>query len=94
MLDLVMPLGHRRITLPKSICHGATLRAFDNLLFDSGYNFVCTTKLGNNGFWVRNDLEETRTPIEVYKDNRHPLTTNWSRSNHTDVWTSSRELLA
>jgi len=94
MLDLVMPLGHRRITLAKSICHGATLKAFDNLLFDFGYNFICTTKLGNNGFWVRNDLEKVRTPIEDYKANRHPLTTNWSRSNHTDVWTSSRELLA
>jgi hypothetical protein len=92
--DLVMPLGHRRVTRPKSICHGATLRAFDNLLFGVGYNFICTTRLGNNGFWIHNDLERANIPIEDYKDNRHPLTTNWSRPNHTDVWTSSRELLA
>jgi hypothetical protein len=94
MDDLVMPLGHRRQILPKSICHGATLQAFDNLLSGFGYNFVCTTRLGNNGFWIREDIRKNKTPISDYKNNRHPLTTNWSRPNHTDVWTSSRELLA
>lgn len=94
MSDLVMPLGHRRSIRPKSICHGATLKAFDNLLHRFNYNFMCTTKLGNNGFWIHSDLEKTRIPVVDYKDNRHPLTTNWAKSNETDIWDSSRELLA
>ena len=94
MLDLVMPVGHRRSPMPKSICHGATLKAFDELLVRFDYHFICTTGLGINGFWIRNDLEKIRIPIDCYKDHRHPRTTNWSRSRPTDAWTSSRELLA
>lgn len=94
MEDLVMPLGHRRNNHAKSICHGATLKAFDRLLDSFNYNFICTTRLGNNGFWITKDLQKDKTPIVKFKKNRHPLTTNWSKTRDTDKWTSSRELLA
>ena len=92
--DLVMPMGHRRTPRPKSICHGATLKAFDNLLSAYGYNFYTSVELGVNSFWIHDSICEVKNNLELFKDNRHPLTTNWSRSSDTDVWTSSRELLA
>ena len=92
--DLVMPIGHRRTPRPKSICHGATLKAFDNLLSTYGYNFYTSVKLGVNGFWIHNSICKDKNDPELFKDNRHPLTTNWSRSSPTDAWTSSEILLA
>lgn len=93
MEDLVMPLNHRRQGMAKSICHGATLRAFDNLMKKFDYNFHSTTGLGNNGFWLRSDIMDTSSAVSAFGGNRHPLTTNWSKSLPTDRWLSSEMLL-
>ena len=91
--DLVMPLGHRRTVRPKSICHGATLRAFENLLSKFKYNFYCNTRLGMNSFWIHDSISKKVNDIALFKDNRHPCTTNWSRTAPTDIWNNSKELL-
>ena len=91
--DLVMPLRHRRKPIPKSVCHGATLTAFDNLLRKHNYNFHCTNRLGTNGFWLRSDIMKDSADICDFQNNRHPRTTNWSKSSHLDRWTSSKILL-
>lgn len=93
MEDLVMPLGHRRKPIPKSICHGATLNAFNNLFRKYGYNFHCANTLGTNGFWLRSDIMKNSADICDFQNNRHPRTTNWSRSSHLDNWISSKILL-
>ena len=92
--DLVMPLGHRRTVRPKSICHGATLTAFNNLLSQFDYNFYCSSLLGTNSFWIKKSLLPLAVSIEQFKDCRHPLTTNWSRSLKTDRWVGSKNLLS
>jgi hypothetical protein len=92
--DLVMPLGHRRTTRSKSICHGATLTAFNNLLSRFDYNFYCTSLLGTNGFWIKKSLLPRAVSIDLFRDHRHPLTTKWSRSSKTDTWLSSENLLS
>jgi hypothetical protein len=92
--DLVMPLGHRRTARSKSICHGATLTAFNNLLSRFDYNFYCTSLLGTNGFWIKKSLLPQAVSIDLFKDRRHPRTTNWSRGLKTDTWVSSENLLS
>lgn len=93
MDDLVMPLGHRRKPTPKSICHGATLTAFNNLFKKHKYNFYCTNSLGTNGFWVRSDMTDRSVDVKDFKHHRHPRTTNWSKNSHLDKWASSEILL-
>ena len=93
MQDLVMPRGHRKLQHKKSICHGATLNAFYNLFKKFNYNFYCTTKLGTNSFWLKQDLFASSVDISLYKNNTHPRSTNWSRDLPTDKWTSSKILL-
>lgn len=92
--DLVMPLNHRRQGMAKSICHGATLTAFDNLLSRYGYRFQCATRLGTNGFWLRDDIAKRSASVSNFQTHRHPCTTNWSRTLPTDRWISSEILLA
>ena len=92
--DLVMPLKHRRRGMAKSICHGATLAAFDNLLSRHGYHFRCATRLGTNGFWLRHDIADKSANVVDFQTHRHPCTTNWSKSLSTDRWTSSEILLS
>lgn len=94
MKDLVMPLKHRRNNIPKSVCHGATLFAFDNLISRFGYSYKCSTDMGTNSFWIRKDIDPHAVDINLYRHNRNPVKTNWSRPNHTDKWVSSQELLA
>lgn len=91
--DLVMPLGHRRKRIPKSICHGATLKAFNNLFKKYNYNFHSVNRLGTNGFWLRSDIMKDSAHICNFQNNRHPRTTNWSKSSYLDRWTSSEILL-
>lgn len=92
--DRVMPLGHRRTARSKSICHGATLTAFNNLLSQFDYNFYCSSVLGTNGFWIKKSILPHAVSIEQFKDHRHPPTTNWSCSSTSDRWVSSENLLS
>lgn len=94
MHDMVMPLGHRRSGRSKSRCHGASLTAFNNLLSLYGYSYFYTTGFGTNSFWIRSDLEPKSRAITEFKDRVNPVRTNWSRTNGTDVWTTSKDLLA
>ena len=91
--DLVMPLGHRRRGRAKSICHGATLTAFDRLLRGAGYNFYCSNRLGTNGFWIHGGKLSQGKDIKSFFSHRHPCTTNWSKSSPSDRWTDSKTLL-
>jgi len=94
MQDLIMPIGHRRSQRPKSICHGATLTAFNNLFKKFNYNFYCTSRLGMNGFWIHKSMLVQSAELEAYRHHRHPLTTNWSRSHQHDHWVDSKTLLS